>query len=772
MATRGKGGISLKKFAVVGERLPNVDWQKVSGQAKYCNDLSFPNMLWGKVLRSPHPHALIRSIDTSEAQKLPGVEAVITAKDTLGIKYIVMGPPFEDKYPLAVDKVRYVGDEIAAVAAINEEVAQLALDLIKVEYELLPAVFDPEEAVKENAPVIHDHVSNNIAAKAERNYGNVEKGFAESDYIFEDRFVCQAQSHTCIEPRSCLSFFDADGCLNMWSSTQSPYFIRKELAHILSMPISKVKIHRVFVGGGFGARSKICEDEAISALLAQKTGKPVKITLTREEEMATTRIRHPMVIYLKTGVKKDGTFVARYMKIITENGAYNHTGPAITGFAAMIAASLYRVKEVKVDTQTVYTNKHVGGPFRGYGNPQVTFAIESQLDLIANKLGIDPVDIRIHNANRPGDVTPCGWVIKSCGLAECLEKARDEIGWREKRAANTPGVGLGIASLIHCSGAYVYADGDFSAAFVKVYHDGQVEVSCGSADIGTWSNTTLSQIAAEVLGVPLKDVTMLSMDTESTPVDMGSWGSRTIFTAGNAVLKAAKDSKEQILEGAAKLLKCEASLLNIREVEGVVSVVDPKGSSVSLGEAVLASSSRIGQSVYGRGHYEPDTELINRQFGTGNIAAAYTFAAQAVELSVEQDTGKVKLLNLVGAHDVGQAINPIAVEGQIEGGIVQGVGYGLMEKHKYDNGRVVTASLMDYKIPTAMDIPHIVPIMVDSEDKEGPFGAKGVGEPGLVPVAPALANAVYNATGVLVKNLPLNPENVFFAITEGKGVSE
>lgn len=368
----------MSEYAIIGKRLPKIDSiEKVTGEAKFCNDLVFPNMLFGKILRSPYPHAEIISIDTTKAKTLSGVEAVITAEDTPKIKYVHLGGIHEDKFPLADKRVRYIGDEVAAVAAVNEEVAKKAIKLIRIKYKILPTVFNPEDAIKPGAPLIHDDKPNNIAAQNIKEFGNVEEAFQQSDFIFEDRYELPAQAHCCIEPRSCVAMFDQKGNLKIWTSTQSPYFVQKELAHILNIPLTKVRVMEVHVGGGFGSRSKVCEDEGICAFLAQKTGKPVKITLTREEEFTTTRIRHPMIIHLKTGVKKDGTLMVRQAKIITDNGAYNHMGPAVTGVAGAIIASLYRVPNVKYELLTVYTNKHFGGPFRGYGNPQATFAIES-----------------------------------------------------------------------------------------------------------------------------------------------------------------------------------------------------------------------------------------------------------------------------------------------------------------------------------------------------------------------------------------------------------
>jgi len=759
----------MRELSVVGKRLPKIDSiEKVTGEAKFSNDLVFPNMLFGKILRSPYPHAQIISIDTKKAKALPGVEAVITAEDTPKIKYVHLGGIHEDKLPLADKKVRYIGDEVAAVAATDERIAEKAIRLIRVKYKVLPAVFNSEDALKPGAPLIHDNKPNNIAASSTKEFGDIDKAFRQSDFIFEDRYELQAQAHCCIEPRSCAAMYDQKGNLKIWTATQSPYFVQKELAHILNIPLTKVRVMEVQVGGGFGSRSKVCEDEGICAFLAKRTGKPVKITLTREEEFTTTRIRHPMIIYLKTGISKDGILMARQAKIVTDNGAYNHMGPAVTGVAGAIIASLYRVPNVKYELLTVYTNKHFGGPFRGYGNPQATFAIESQLDSIARKIEMDPVEIRVKNANRPGDTTPVGWKItESCGFRECLEQAAEAINWREKEKNKSFGRGVGIAGCIHLSGFHVYTDGDFSSAFIKIFSDGSVELMVGSADVGTWSNTALAQIAAEELGVTLDQVRVVSMDTDLTPMDLGSWGSRVIFIGGNAVRRAAYDVKWQLFEIAAS--KLGANIEDLDSKEGRIFVKGSPEKFVSFSDCVVATSRhKIGKTILGKGHYDSPTELINRETGISNISAAPIFAAQAAEVEVDPKTGRVKVLRIVAAHDIGRAINPTAVEGQIEGAVAQGYGYALTEQYEYENGRVLNPNFLGYRIPRSNDIPEIVPILVEKIDSEGPFGAKGVGEPGSVPTAPAIANAVFDAIGIRINSLPITPEKILEGLRNNK----
>ncbi len=751
----------VSELSVIGKRLPRIDsFEKATGQAKFCNDLVFPNMLFGKILRSPHAHAEILSIDATRAKALPGVEAVITASDTPKIKYVHLGGIHEDKLPLADKKVRYIGDEIAAVAAVDPKTAEKAIRLIRVKYRVLPAVFDPEEALKPGAPLLHENKPGNISASNTKEFGDVRRGFQDSDFVFEDCYKTQAQAHCSIEPRCCIALFDPQGSLKTWTSTQSPYFVQKELAHILNLPLSKVRVMEVFVGGGFGSRSKVCEDEGICAFLAQKTGRPVKITFTREEEFTATRIRHPMTIYLKTGVKRDGTFLARQARIITDNGAYNHVGPAVSGVAGTIIASLYRVPNVKYEVLTVYTNKHFGGPFRGYGNPQATFAIESQLDSIAEKLRLDPLEIRLRNANQPGDTTPVGWEItQSCGFRECLTRVGETIQWKEKKKKGSSGRGVGIAGCIHLTGFHVYTDGDFSSALVKVFSDESVELMIGSTDMGTGSKTALAQIVAEELGIALDRITVISMDTDLTPMDLGSWGSRVVFIGGNAARKAAQDTKRQLFEVAAKELGVDSEQLCTKNAQ--IFVDGSPERFVTFSDCVVADSPhKVGKSIIGKGHYDSPTELINRETGISNISAAPIFAAQAAEVQVDPRTGQIEVLQIVAAHDIGRAINPTIVEGQIEGAVAQGFGLALTECYEYEGGRIVNPGFMSYRIPRSNDVPRIIPLMVEKVDALGPFGAKGVGEPGSVPTAPAIANAIYDALGIRIKTLPITPEKI------------
>lgn len=746
----------MNTFKLIGKREPKIDSnEKTTGSARFVDDLDISNTLYGAILRSPFAHARIKRIDTSKAKKLAGVRSVITADDTALIQYIHMGKPRSDKLPLQKDVVRYIGDEIAAVAAVDLEIAREALQLIDVDFEELPAHFDPEESIKDGAYRIHEGKENNIGARIHWKFGDVDKGFKEADLVLEDRFVTPAQSHCIIEPHGTIASFN-NNKLTVWTSTQSPYFIRKELANILQLELSNVRIMETHGAGAFGARSKVCEDEAIAALLSRETNCPVKIILTREEEMCTTRIRHPYIMYLKSGFKSDGTLIARELKAIIDNGAYNHYGPAIMGYSGMTTSSLYNVANVKYDGYLVYTNKQFGGPYRGFGSPQVTFAMESHMDEAAKRLDLDPVRIRLVNMNKSGDITACGWQITSCGLQECIESVAEKVKWNEPRK---PWQGKGISCSIHAAGgSRTFVDGDYSSAIVHLSDQGNVHLFTGVSDTGTYITTVLCQIIGESLGIPIHKIKCTSMDTDTTPTDFGSWASKTAFLAGNAVLLAVDSVKKQLIESASIILGEKSENLHI--FEGVIRHKNKTNLTVEFGEAVLKSKTKVGRILIGNGHYESPTEMLNRETGFANISAAYSFAAHAAEVEVDPETGLVNIKRIIAAQDVGRALNLNAVEGQIEGAVAQGIGFALFEEQIYQDGRVLTSHLRDHRPVTFLDIPQIETIIVESNDPNGPFGAKGIAEIGTVSVAAAVAGAVYDATGIRITELPIKPEKL------------
>ena len=757
----------MTAHGAIGTRIPALDAvAKVSGEAKFTNDLTLPEMLFGKILRSPHPHARILSIDTTRASRVAGVRAVVTGKDTLGIKYGTI-EPFMDELALAVDKVRYIGDEVAAVAAVDEDTALEALDLIHVEYEPLPAVFTPEEAMEPGAPRLHDHVEDNISGKIRIPVGDVEKGFRESDHIFEDTFRSGWITHCNLEPHVALATADLSGRLTVWCNTQVPFRFRDDLAKTLGLPLGMVRVIKPFMGGGFGARWEILAVDFCAALLARKTGKPVKIVYDRPEVFSASRRKVPMSVYLKTGVRKDGTLIAKHCRVIGDGGAYNGLGPQIISSGATQLTNLYRFEHLLYEAYHVYTNNPVTSPMRGFGNNTVRFADDSQLDRIARELNLDPVEIRLKNAIRQSDVTLLGAKMKSCGLGECIETVTQKTDFRSKHGKLGNGRGIGMAAAVYVSGAKIWVPHDSSSAFVKFNQDGSVSLLTGTADIGQGSTTVLAQLAAHELGVLPREVTVIAADTDVTPYDLGTYASRVTFIAGNAVLAAARDAKRQLFEAAAEKLEANPDDLELQNHS--IQVRGAPHKSISICEAVKAALfSNKGIPIMGRGSYNPPTDY-DPQVRKGSRTAAYAFGAQVAEVEVNRETGQVKVISLSAAQDCGFAINPMAVEGQVEGGVTMGLGQALFEDCFMEEGRTLNPSFAEYKIPSARDVPWIRTYLVESMEPEGPYGAKGIGEMPQLPTCPAIANAIYDAIGVQIKTLPITPEKILAAISEQKG---
>lgn len=741
----------------VGKRLPMIDGAaKTRGEALYAADLGLPGMLWGKILRSPYPHARLVQVDASRALRLPGVKAVITGNDIPRVTYGIV-PKAADEFALAPDKVRYVGDEVAAVAAIDEESAEEALDKFEVEYEELPAVFDPEEAKAAGAPLIHQ-VANNVSFQVRKEFGDVIDGLARSDHVRADRFVTQAQAHCPLEPHAVVASFDpASSRITVWSAKQIPFFLRKILAKTLQLPEAKVRVIKPHLGGGFGGKVDMFSLDFCAAELSRRTGKPVKIVYTREESLTATRHRHPMVVKLKTGVKKDGTLLAQHYQVVADGGAFNSTAPVMLSLAAFFVMLPYRVPNLLLEGYHVYTNKPAGGPMRGHGVPQMRFASESQLDMIAEDLGLDPVEIRLINAIKEGEEHPAKLTIRSCGFSQTIDKASRALSWPEQRRkkVNNRGVGLG------CSGFFCGVNNLRhlgSGAVIKIEEDGAVTLLTGAADVGQGSNTVLAQIAAEELGVYLDDVRLTAADTELTPLDPGTFGSGVTFRAGNAVRLAAETAKKKILEVAAARLEANPDDLSFRE--GRVFVKGSSERGFSLGEAVKACRyAGKPTPIIGRGFYHPPSkEAYTMLTELGDISAAYSFSTQGAEVEVEPETGTVKVLKLVSVHDGGTIINPLLVEGQLDGSMVMGMGQALGETFIWENGQALNPNLLDYRVATSLDIPSLDVVDMDIYDSEGPFGAKEAGEGTTVGIAPAIANAIYHATGVRITELPVTRE--------------
>lgn len=775
----------MKEYNVVGHSVRRLDAvEKATGTAGFTSDMKLPGMLYGKVLRSPHAHARIVSIDTSEAEKLPGVKAVATHKNTprelfntSATMTFTVPPmvPVLDQY-IFDNMVRYVGDEVAAVAATSEKIAEAALKLIKVEYELLPAVFDPLEAMTPEAPVIHESHKKNIPGGEviQIPYGDLEKGFAESDLIIEKTFKVPVQKQAQMETQAAVAQVGLDGKMTVWSTTQTPHPTKMILAKIFSVPESKIRVlNPPYIGGGFGVRIGLsAKAEPIAAALSMLAKKPVKVVYTRKEDFIASDTRHAGYVTVKLGAKKDGAFHAMYLKAILNGGAYCSFSCETPGVLGCMGLAVYRIPNMLYCGHSVYTNTTPSGAMRGFGNPQAMYPIESVVDMMAEQLGMDPLELRLKNIMQAGDPWPLPYKCSSTGLAECIEKGARSIGWEKRGKLNQPGAkklrGIGVGVGTHCSNAWPWC-GDYDNAYISVQQDGSIHLATGVPDMGTGTSTSLPQIAAEVMGVGLDKVSITFADTASTPFTIGSHASRTLYAAGTAVVEAARDARKQVLEYAGDLLNVAPERLELRNsvinVAGHAVGDDCSGSGVCLTGESERKSITLKELAYA-------AHLRNKQFiGIGRIVPdnAPPWHAHFAEVEVDTELGQVRVIKVAAVHDVGKAINPMIVEGQIEGGVLMGIGYALSEEIKYDEkGKQLHDSFHKYMLATADDMPEIDVMIVEANDPTGPFGAKGVGETGLVPTAGAIANAVYNATGIRFFEIPLTEEKVFRALQENK----
>jgi CO/xanthine dehydrogenase Mo-binding subunit len=766
------GGI-MGEFINIGKRIPKMDAEeKVTGKAVYIHDLKIPGMLYGKILYSPHPHARILNIDTSKAERLRGVKAVLTGYNTPAIRFGF----YKDNIPLKANKVRSCRDEVAAVAAADPEIAEEALDLITVEYEILPAVFDPEEAMKSEAPLIHEeHVggkekkpTNVLNLPWRLVSGDVEEARKNSAYVAEDRFKVTWVSHCCLGTSGCLTMFDLKDNLTVYSITQIPSLEQKDFTEALAamgLQGKKVRVIKTMIGGGFGSKLDTYAFEYIAILLSHKTRKPVKILFTREEEFFATSPRQPAIIDIAQGCTKEGRLTFRDVRMILDNGAYTSWGATTPSVMMMPISSLYRVPNVRYVAKCVYTNNTYAQAFRGYGNPQATFAIDSQIDILAEMAGMDPLDFRIRNANMPGEITPQNFKISTCGLRECIDSIAQSLDWRQNRGRKE-GRGVGMASLIHVGGGARVYKSDGCGTIIKMDDFGTVNVFTGATDMGQGADTVIAQIVAEELGVKMEDVVVTHTDTDVCPWDVGAHASRTTFVAGNSARGAARKVKAKILDVAAQSLGEAPENLDMRD-RTIFSKKDPEKKS-SLGKVLRAAHYTAGGRMIMAEHfYDPPNENLDREF-KGNLSVTYAYGTHGVEVEVDKETGEVKILKYIAAHDVGRAINPMLLEGQVYGGATMGLGYALTEKLILKDGKVMNPNFLDYKMLTAKDVPKIETIVIETEDPNGPFGAKGIGEPGLVPTAPAIANAIYDAVGVRIRELPITPEKVLAALKQRK----
>ena len=742
---------------VLGGRVRPNEWdERTSGTAVYTTDVRLPGMLEARILRSPHPHAGIRGIDTARAEALSGVAAVITADDLPDETYLHLGEPFQDRAALARGRVRFVGEEVAAVAAATRSGADAALDLIDVDYAPLPAVLTPLSARLGNVATIHDDAPGNLALEVVRAYGDPEAGRDAADATVSGDYTYRPAAHVCLEPHSVVARWDPTRQrLDLWVSTQAPYFVRKEVAHMLGLGMEQIRTHPVAVGGGFGAKAKAGGHEVIAAALAMKTRRPVRLVLDRAEEFAATAVRHAFRIELTTGARSDGTLTHRDCRVEVDNGAYNHAGPSVAIFATMLAAGPYRLQGCETAASLVYTNKQPGASFRGYGNPQMTFATESQIDELAEELGIDPIDLRLRNAPRSGDVTLTGWRLGSARLAECLERARAEIGWDDKRVLAGSGRGVGVAAAIHVSGANAFEHSEQSEAALEVWTDGTAHIRFAGADAGTGQATLLRQIAADELGIAFDDVSVTMMDSEDTPQDLGAWSSRGTMWSGHAMADTARGAARILKAAAAEKFGAEPAQVRLVAGEARCGI-----DGVPIGDLVALTDGAADGRLRVEGGYLTDVDKMDKEHGLGHFSPAYSFCVQAVEVEVDNATGQVRVLDAVTVHDSGAALNQAAVEGQAIGGMAMGLGAALSEELVYEQGRLVNPSLLEYAAPRASDLPPIRAILLDGHDPAGPYGAKGIGEIGVVPTPAAVANAVAHATGVRLREVPITPDKL------------
>jgi CO/xanthine dehydrogenase Mo-binding subunit len=786
----------MNRFRHVNKDIKRTDGALiVTGRAQFTVDIEHPGMLYGKILRSPHAHARIKEIRSENAKNLEGVKAVVTGKEIGYRRFSFIDTPAypADETPLAVDKVRFVGEGVAAVAAATEEIALKALALIEVEYEELPAVFDPEEALQDGAPAVHDviepntttawedfgiprkarpyNVVNNISNKTLIEYGDIEKAFKEADYVREDQFIVPSTSHVAMEPHAAVASYQPTGDLDVWLTHMGYEHKRFWLAKLLDMPISRVKIHRTYVGGAFGGKLSFFPYEFIVAYLSKLTLRPVKITLSREEVFSTCPPSRRMIIRLKTGVNREGRITAQHVKIIDDAGAYRSSSPTAMYLAHVFRNPIYDIPNVRHEAYGVYTNKLPTLAKRGHGLPQMSFAVESQLDMICEALGFDKVEMRLKNFRKKGDLLPNGDTLASYALPECLEQAVAGIEWNKKyNKKRFRGLGIGTASMFSGSHNFPFS----SAAFVRLNHDGRVILFTGQTEFGNGVDTVMAQIVAEVLNCNMDDVIVHSGDSEVCPHDIGNWLSAGVFISGKSVMMAALDLKEQMLTYAEEGLRTPIDRLEM--VNGWIASQSDKTKKVSFSDiSKYAIQKAGGDPLIGKGYSRcvPEVYFWKEEFnkmaslysGKGRFTEAYGLAAATAEVEVRPETGEVKILKMVVADDCGTPINVNFVKGQILSQAVMGIGDVLFEEVRMKSGRVINPNLLEYKIPTVTEIPPIDSVIVDSYEPKGPFGAKEVGETARAAVIAAIANAICNAIGKRIFTLPMTPDRVLEAVS-------
>ncbi len=757
----------MSELAYVGKSVPRVDApEKVAGLAVYTLDLQLPKMLFGKLKASEVPHARIKNIDTSRAEKLPGVRLVLTAEDMPEDLVWGVVPVCYDLIPLAREKVRFIGESVAAVVATDEDIAKEALDLIEVEYEDLPAVFDVFEAMREGAPVIHDKYPNNIALTKHMEFGEMERAFDEAAHVSELSTSSSRQAHCCFETHVSIAEWSPNGDLTVYNSSQCPSLSHQYFSKMLHIPESKVRVITNYVGGGFGgkATSKFNID-FLSIIAAKKLGRPVKFYYDREEEFLLGTFRTNQFHTTRIATDKDGILLAREMQMTVDNGAYSDYGPAVGAITAHMGGSLYNFKAYRHHANVVFTNTTYGGAMRGIGNAGYSFGTEVAMDHHAREIGMDPAELRLKNLVKKGDTTIIGAKITSCGVHECVQEAIKRVPWHEARpSSNGAKRGYGLSAAVHFTGARAMGP-ETAGAFIKVNKDGTVEVLSGTIEMGNGSNTSIAQICAEALGVRVEDVRIINGDTAVNPYGWGTRGSRTTAIDGQATRLAAIEAREMLLRGAAEILECDAKDLDARE--GRIFVKSAPENSVSHSEAYMKIYNKQGsEAVYATASYDSPSEDPDPVTGYGNWSAAYSFGTKLAEVEVDTETGAVEVVRIISANDCGTVVNPAGAMGQIEGGVLMGVGYAMIEDFAVYEGQPVNPNWLDYKLPTTQDAPALETVLIETESPSGPYGAKGLGEMVQLGTSAAIANAVYDAVGVWITSLPVTPEKVLTALRE------
>ena len=752
------------EFTVIGRSAPKVDAMgKVTGRTRYADDLSLPRMLVAKQLRSVHPHALIHGIDTSRARALPGVHAVLTGED-LPITYGIL-PVSQDEHAMALDRVRYVGEPVAAVAAVDEETAERALELIEVAYEPLPEVMSIEEALGPESPVVHEtRRGPNVHRLAALEFGEVDEGLDAAQHVREDTFFFQGNTHLALEEHACLATVGDDDRVTLWSSTQVPHYLHRAMARVLQLHESRIRVIATPSGGGFGGKSDPFSHEIVAAKLALVTGRPVKLTLTREEVFYTHRGRHPVLMQVRTGFDADGRITAMAFRSYLDGGAFGSYGAASMLYTGALQPTTYRIPAYRFEGVRVFTTKAPCGPKRGHGTPQPRFALESHLDQAAADLGMDPVELRRVNLIEPFSTTVNHLRITSCGLEQCIDEVVEASGFATRRGTLEDGRGLGFAVGSYLSGAGLpiyFNDLPHSQVELRAERSGAVHLACLAADIGQGSTSMLAGVAAEVLGLEPAEIVCVTGDTDLSPIDLGSYSSRVTFMAGNAALEAAQTLRAMVVDAAAEKLAVPAD--ELVTAGGRVYHRDDPEAGLEWREAVGLAEAKHGL-VVATGSYTPPRLGGNYRGAGVGPSPAYSYSACVIEVACDRATGEVAVEKVWIAHDIGRALNPVVVEGQVEGSVHMALGEVLMEEQDYRRGAHRRPSMLDYKTLSALEMPDVHTILVETDDPEGPFGAKEVGQGPLLPVIPAVANAVHDALGIRIDETPITPDKVLKAL--------